>query len=92
MRIKFFATLREIVGGRIIEIPTSGETSAQELLDQIIGTYPALRHELLEETGNLRGHVHFHINGRDVQFTEAGMKTKLAFDDEITIFPAVGGG
>ena len=92
MKIKFFATLRDIVGGKNVEIPLKPGTSAQELLDQLIGSFPRLRAELLDETGKLHGHVHFFINGRDVQFTDTGLETKIMPDDDITIFPAVGGG
>ena len=92
MKIKFFATLRDIVGGKNVEIPLKPGTSAQELLDQLIGSFHRLRAELLDETGKLHGHVHFFINGRDVQFTDTGLETKIMPDDDITIFPAVGGG
>jgi molybdopterin synthase sulfur carrier subunit len=92
MKIKFFATLREIVGGKNVDVSLEPGTSAQELLNQLIDAFPRLRAELLDETGKLHGHVHFFINGRDVQFTDAGFETEITPDDVINIFPAVGGG
>jgi molybdopterin converting factor small subunit len=38
------------------------------------------------------GHVHFFINGRDVQFTEDQFQTKITQEDTVNVFPAVGGG
>jgi molybdopterin synthase sulfur carrier subunit len=92
MKVKFFATLREIVGGKEVDIPVSREVTAQELFDKIIEIYPALRKELLDEQGNLHGHVHFFINGRDVQFYEQSWDKPILPEDVITVFPAIGGG
>jgi molybdopterin synthase sulfur carrier subunit len=38
------------------------------------------------------GHVHFFVNGRDIQFTENDFETRIRPEDVINIFPAVGGG
>jgi molybdopterin synthase sulfur carrier subunit len=51
-----------------------------------------MRKELLDENGHLFGHVHFFINGRDVQFLEGSLDRKIAPEDVINVFPAVGGG
>ncbi|MCK4978423.1 MAG: MoaD/ThiS family protein [Anaerolineales bacterium] len=48
--------------------------------------------ELLDEHGNMYGHVHIFINGRDVQFLQDSMDSLISLDDRIDIFPAVGGG
>lgn len=92
MKVHFYATLREIVGGRSIEIATGKGMRASELFDAILSRYPALRKELLDPQGQMFGHVHFFINGRDVQFNEAGWETVVQPDDVITVFPAIGGG
>jgi molybdopterin synthase sulfur carrier subunit len=92
MKVKFYATLREIVGGKEVDIPLDGVVIAQELLDKIIELYPALRKELLDDEGNLHGHVHFFINGRDIQFHEEAWGKRIMPEDGITIFPAIGGG
>lgn len=92
MKVKFFATLRQIVGGKEVEIPTDAEVTAQNLLDALIAMYPALRQELLDDEGNLHGHVHFYINGRDIQFYTEGWDKRILPEDVITVFPAIGGG
>jgi len=92
MNINFYATLRDIVGGKSVEIPLDHGVSAKEVLDAIIAQFPAMKKELFSEDGHLYGHVHFFINGRDVQFLENELETKILPDDVITVFPAVGGG
>jgi molybdopterin synthase sulfur carrier subunit len=92
MKINFYATLRDIAGGKTVEIPLEYGVSAREVLDAIVTRFPAMKKELLHEDGRLYGHVHFFINGRDVQFLEDDLDTKILPDDVITVFPAVGGG
>lgn len=92
MKVNFYATLREIAGGKTVEFTTDGDTTAGDLLDAIVNRFPAMRKELLDTQGRLYGHVHFFINGRDVQFLQDDLQIKILADDVISVFPAVGGG
>ena len=92
MKVNFYATLRDIAGGKTIDIPLEQGVSAREVLEAIITRFPEMKKELLREDGRLFGHVHFFINGRDVQFTDDDLETVILPDDEISVFPAVGGG
>lgn len=92
MKINFYATLRDIAGGKTVEIPLEHGTTAKEVLEAIITRFPEMKKELLHADGRLYGHVHFFINGRDVQFTDDDLGTIILPDDEINVFPAVGGG
>jgi molybdopterin synthase sulfur carrier subunit len=92
MVVNFYATLRDIAGGKTTEFPLNGDLTAGELLNAIIARYPAMRDELLNNEGLLYGHVHFIINGRDVRFLEDDLETRLDPEDVISVFPAVGGG
>ena len=92
MKVSFYATLREIAGGKVVEIPIDHGSTAKEVLDAIIAQFPAMKKELLNEDGRLYGHVHFFVNGRDLQFTQDDYETKILPSDEISVFPAVGGG
>jgi len=51
-----------------------------------------MKKELIQQDGRLYGHVHFAVNGRDVQFLAEDLDTRLNPEDEISVFPAVGGG
>ena len=92
MKVNFYATLRAMAGTKTVDFPVNDGVSAQELLDAILERFPAMRKELLDEHGRLFGHVHFFINGRDVQFLEGNMDRVIAPEDVINVFPAVGGG
>ncbi len=92
MKISFYATLREIAGQKIVEIAVDHGSTAKEVLDAIIAQFPGMKKELLDEDGRLYGHVHFFVNGRDIQFLADDLETIILPEDMITVFPAVGGG
>ncbi len=92
MKVNFFATLRQIVGGKTVEFPLEEGATVKQLLDEMIQKYPQLASELLDEQGKLYGHVHIFVNGRDSPFLEDGIDTVLKPDDNVSVFPAVGGG
>ena len=92
MKVNFFATLRYIAGGKVVEFDVDHGVTAQELMDAIITKFPLMKKELLNEKGEMHGHVHFFINGRDVQFTDEKFQTKIMQEDTVNVFPAVGGG
>jgi molybdopterin synthase sulfur carrier subunit len=92
MRVNFYATLRDIVKGKSVEFDLGHGVSAKELLDAIVTRFPAMKKELLNPEGRLYGHVHFFVNGRDIQFLEDDLETKIMPGDVVNVFPAVGGG
>jgi molybdopterin synthase sulfur carrier subunit len=92
MKVNFFATLRDIAGGKVVEFDVDHGITAQQLLESIIKKFPRMQKELLNENGQMYGHVHFFINGRDVQFTDEKFQTKIMQEDTVNVFPAVGGG
>ena len=92
MKVNFFATLRPIVGGKTVEFDVDHGITVTEMLNVMIERFPKLRHELLDEGGKMHGHVHFFVNGRDAQFLENGVETRIMPDDVLNVFPAVGGG
>jgi sulfur-carrier protein len=92
MKVNFFATLRDIAGGKTVVFDMDHGATAQEVLDAIIVRFPLMKKELLNENGEMFGHVHFFINGRDVQFTEDKFETRIEQGDTVNVFPAVGGG
>ena len=92
MKVNFYATLRQIVGQRTIEVALPEGATAKDLVGCIVEQYPKMRPELLDEDGQLHGHLHLFINGRDAPYLENALDTILDPGDKIDIFPAVGGG
>lgn len=92
MKINFYATLRQIVGQKTVDLKIEEGSTIHELVHQIVAVYPALREQLLDQHGQLLGYVHVMINGRDAPYLESGLDTKIQMTDKVDIFPAVGGG
>jgi len=92
VQVNFFSTLRQIVGKKTVEIPLLEGGEIRQLVDEIVSCYPALRREILNDQGELYGHIHIFINGRESSFLENALETEISCDDTISIFPAVGGG
>ena len=92
MKIDFYATLRDVAGQKTVDIDLPQNATVRQLVDEIVTLYPLMRSKLLDEHGNLWGHVHIFINGRDAPFLEDALQTVIRPVDTISIFPAVGGG
>ena len=92
MKVSFYATLRQYVGAKTIEIALPEQATVQCLLDEILAKYPALRPELIDENGQLLQHVNLFVNSRNALFLERGMDTVLPEDAVVGIFPPIGGG
>ncbi|HLF25164.1 MAG TPA: ubiquitin-like small modifier protein 1 [Anaerolineae bacterium] len=92
MKVDFYATYRQIVGGKTVEIPVARELTVRELVEEIVTRYPPLRAELLNDQGELYAHVHVFVNGRDAPYLVDGVETPLGPDDTVSVFPPAAGG
>jgi len=92
MTVNFFATLRDVAGARSLDFDLPEGVTVRALLDHIIGRFPVMREKLFDEHGELFGHVHVFINGRDAPHLDRALETPLSKRDKIDLFPAVGGG
>lgn len=92
MKVNFYATLRPIVGQKTIDVDIPDGATIGQLISAMVAAYPALRPEILDAKGELHGHIHFFVNGRDVPYLEHQVDTVLHPDDIISVFPPVGGG
>jgi molybdopterin synthase sulfur carrier subunit len=87
--VKFPAVLRANVGGAR-EVAAAG-TTIGEVLDQLVGTFPALRDQLFTEDGELNRFVNVYVNGQDVRYLD-GTATPVDDRDEVRLLPAMAGG
>jgi len=92
MKIRFYATLRRVIGSSEVELDLPDNDSIREMLETLFLVYPELRREMMDERGEIYQHVHIFVNGRDAPFLEGGLDAALQKDDLVGIFPAVGGG
>ena len=81
-------TLRsETDGAR--EVEASGGT-VRELLDDLLGRFPALRGQLLEDE-QLAPFVNVYVEGEDVR-TKNGLETAVDDGSTVILLPAMAGG
>jgi sulfur-carrier protein len=92
MKVTFYATLRQVVGGKTAEFDLHSNATVKDLLNEMLRVYPGLERELINEQGELYPHVHLFVNGRDAIYLDQALDTPLTPEDLITVFPAVGGG
>ena len=92
MKVSFYATIRAIVGAKTLAIDLPEGSSIQELLDRLIERCPPLAEKLLDPDGKLSRSVQVFVDGRSAFHLPDGLETKLRDDQEVDIFPAVGGG
>jgi molybdopterin synthase sulfur carrier subunit len=92
VQVRFFATLRALVGARAVEIALPTGATVQELVEAVVAQHPALRETLLDERGVVPRGVHVFVNGRGAGYLAQGYATQLADHDTVEIFPAVAGG
>jgi sulfur-carrier protein len=87
-RVRIPPTLRgETAGER--EVEASGRT-VRELLDDLMGRFPALRAQLLEED-ELAPFVNVYVEGEDVR-TRDGLDTPVDDGSQVILLPAMAGG
>ena len=92
MQVNFFATFRLITGKKTVYFDLAENTTAAQLLQVMIDTFPALSKHLLDADGQLNSHVHFYINGQDVKLSSQALETPLKSQDKVDLFPPVAGG
>jgi molybdopterin synthase sulfur carrier subunit len=81
-------TLRsETAGAR--EVEARGST-VRELLDDLMGRFPALRGQLLADE-ELAPFVNVYVEGEDVR-TKDGLETSVQDDSTVVLLPAMAGG
>jgi molybdopterin synthase sulfur carrier subunit len=90
--VKFFTTLREIIGKKEEQIQLVRPISVEALLKQLSKKCgKEFTDYVYDELGNVRGHLQFLVNGNSITSLQ-GFKTKLKEGDQIAILPPVGGG
>lgn len=92
MNVNFYATLRQVVGGKTIQVDLPEDGNIDQLLSILVENYPALQGLLLQEDGSLHTAAHIFVNGRDAHWLPESLATRLNPGDNLDIFPPVGGG
>lgn len=91
MKVRVYATLRDLVNAKIIELDAREATEVRRLLKQAGATYPALGAKLWNERDELNKSIQVLVNGRGINFLQ-GLETPVCPEDTVDLFPPVGGG
>jgi len=87
--VRIPTVLRPQVGGEK-QFDLEGGTVA-ELVDSLTERFPALRSQLLTESGDLNRFINVYVNGQDVRYLQ-GLATPVEARDEVRLLPAMAGG
>ncbi len=91
MRVRIFATLRQLVGEKEEEVRVDAGDTVRNVLEKLVAEYPALRESVLDDDGNLQGSIIVLINGRSIEFLD-GLNSTIQESDQLALFPLIGGG
>ncbi len=91
MRIRVYATLRDLMGTNAFDVPLSGPADVRAVLEQAVRAYPMLGEKLWSADGRWSGFVTVLINGRSMEYLQ-GLQTPVTDQDLLSLFPPVGGG
>jgi len=91
MKVRAYATLRDLLQSKTVEVDVPQETTIREVLRQLAARHPVLQGKLWDGDEQLTGYVKVMLNGRAIEHL-AGLESRVCPDDDIALFPPVGGG
>jgi molybdopterin converting factor small subunit len=89
VEIRLPTVLRAAADGQA-SVSVDGATVG-EVFNSLVGQYPGLRGNLLDDAGGLHKFVNVYTNDEDIRYLE-GLDTKVNDGDVLSILPAVAGG
>jgi molybdopterin synthase sulfur carrier subunit len=92
VQVRFFASLRQVAGSKSIEFDFADPVSVRKLIREILEEIPGLEVDIIDDQGELHAHINVLVNGRDVRYLDGKLDSLLADGDQVSIFPALGGG
>jgi molybdopterin synthase sulfur carrier subunit len=92
VQVRFFATLRAIVGAKTVDVELSDGASVLDLARVLAERYPALAEYFFDEDGEIGRLVHFMVDGRSSRWLPEKGRTVIGPDNEIDVFPPAAGG
>lgn len=91
MKIRLYATLRDLVGTRQMDMQADDFKNVEMVLHHLVQQFPQLHELIWQPDGSLAGYVAVILNGRDIRHLN-GIETSVSDEDTLDIFPPVGGG
>jgi molybdopterin synthase sulfur carrier subunit len=92
MQVRFFASMRPIVGGREFDVSLPSGASVRDLAEELARRWPALREHLFTDEGALSRRVAIYVDGRNVRWLPDAEATPLSERQSIALIPPAAGG
>jgi len=92
MKVNFYGTYRLITGEKTIYFPVLPGSTLLDLLHAVTIQFPELKHEMLDESGNLYPYIPLFINGRNPRLLENGIFTAVTPEAVLSIFSPISSG
>jgi molybdopterin synthase sulfur carrier subunit len=92
MKANFYANFRLLAGVKSLDLQPGEGWTVQRVVDEIVSSHPDLRKHWLNETGELKAHVHIFINANNVRGLPSGLDTAVENTDTLDFFPPTAGG
>ncbi len=93
IKVKFFATFRDLLGLKELELEVGPEENLKliDLLEQLFQKFGEKFRNRILEGGNIRPQINIMINGRNIKFLDE-LNSPLKDGDTVALFPPVYGG
>jgi molybdopterin synthase sulfur carrier subunit len=91
MQVKFYASLRQAAGTKMMEVSTGAGITLREVLLEVTRCFPALEKFIWKDQGVLSEQAHVFVNGQNIN-RFSGLDTILTEKDHVDIFPPLVGG
>ncbi len=91
MQVTVYATLRDLLGRKELEVDAREGDSVRVVLRRLAENYPLLGSKLWDNEENLTGQVTILVNGRPLRFV-GGPDAPIRLGDDLKLFPPIGGG
>jgi len=91
MQVKFYASLRQAAGTKMMELEVTPETRINDVLGEVTRRYPMLDKYIWKDNRVLSEQAHVFVNGENITRL-AGLDTRVTAADKVDIFPPLVGG
>jgi len=91
MKVRLFATLRQIAEAKEVEVDLEAGETVRHALERLVQLRPNLKDQIFDEEGGLQRSIIILLRGRNIRLEE-GLDTVLGEGDYLAIFPPVAGG
>jgi molybdopterin synthase sulfur carrier subunit len=89
--IRFYATLRPIVGGKMISLDLPNGSTARDVLVTVGKRYPEIDRLIWDANGGLGDYIKVFVDGREIRYLQ-NLDTVVPPNAEVDVFPPAAGG